>query len=146
MPPKLKALVAGATWHKSMRHGNQDPFNWMTRYEQILSLIHILKHKSTIFYEDWLTLYGQEADILVTHEAPTCHPHGFHGIDVLAQSMKAKFTFHGHHHDRLNYQDKEEALGFSAHGVGFRGVSDMYGGMISAGSYDEERAYRSHHD
>ena len=105
-----------------------------------------LKHKSTIFHEDWLTLYGQEADILVTHEAPTCHPHGFLGIDVLAQGMKAKYTFHGHHHDRLNYQDKEEALGFSAHGVGFRGVSDMYGGMISAGSYDEERAYRSHHD
>jgi hypothetical protein len=37
MPPKLKALVTGATWHKSMRHGNQDPFNWMTRYEQILA-------------------------------------------------------------------------------------------------------------
>lgn len=37
MPPKLKALVTGATWHKSMRHGNQDPHNWMTRHEQILA-------------------------------------------------------------------------------------------------------------
>jgi hypothetical protein len=37
LPPKLKALVTGATWHKHMRHGNQDPFNWMTRYEQILA-------------------------------------------------------------------------------------------------------------
>lgn len=37
MPPRLKALVTGATWHKSMRNGNQDPFSWMTRYEQILA-------------------------------------------------------------------------------------------------------------
>ena len=92
-----------------------------------------LKHKSTIFHEDWLTLYGQEADILVTHEAPSCHHHGFKAIDVLAKGMKAKFTFHGHHHDRLNYEADESWLGFSAHGVGYRGVSDMYGGMVSIG-------------
>lgn len=37
MPPKLKDCVIGATWHKSMRQGNQDPHSWMTRYEQILA-------------------------------------------------------------------------------------------------------------
>lgn len=56
-----------------------------------------LLHKGTIFWNDWMQLYGQQADILVTHEAPTCHPHGFRGIDVLAHCMKVKFTFHGHH-------------------------------------------------
>lgn len=37
MPSELRALVTGATWHKSMKHGNQDPHSWMTRYEQILA-------------------------------------------------------------------------------------------------------------
>lgn len=98
-----------------------------------------LLHKSTIFWNDWMQLYGQQADILVTHEAPTCHPHGFRGIDVLAQSMKVKFTFHGHHHDRFNYAAYEEALGFSAHGVGLRSVSDMYGGMMLIGNIGEKK-------
>jgi len=106
--------------------------------------LQMLKHKTTIFYEDWLNLYGQEVDILVTHEAPSCHPHGFKAIDVLAQSMKAKYCFHGHHHDRLNYAAHEATLGFSAHGVGFQGVSDMYGGMISAGCFDEQRMHRQY--
>jgi hypothetical protein len=92
-----------------------------------------LVHKSTIFHNDWMALYGQETDILVTHEAPTSHRHGFHAIDVLAQGMKAKYSFHGHHHNRMNYAADEARLGFSAHGVGYRGVSDMYGGMISIG-------------
>ena len=96
-------------------------------------VVDALLHKSTIFWDDWIRLFGQQADILVTHEAPSCHPNGFKGIDVLAQSMKVKFAFHGHHHDRLNYAAYEESLGFSAHGVGLRGVSDMYGGMLSIG-------------
>ena len=37
MPSDLRMMVTGATWHKSMRHGNQDPHSWMTRYEQILA-------------------------------------------------------------------------------------------------------------
>lgn len=101
-----------------------------------------LTHRSTIFWNEWMELYGREADILVTHEAPSCHPHGFVAIDVLAQSMRVKFAFHGHHHDRLNYSAHEERLGFSAHGVGLRGVTDMYGGMIRAGQLDEKRSYR----
>lgn len=102
----------------------------------------LLKHKSTIFYEDWLNLYGQKADILVTHEAPSCHPHGFKVIDSLAQSLLVKYSFNGHHHDRLNYSEHEDRLGFSAHGVGFCGISDMWGGMISAGDFDENRMHR----
>lgn len=99
-------------------------------------------HKTTIFYEDWINLYGQQADILVTHEAPSCHPHGYEAIDRLAQSMNVKYAFHGHHHDRLNYASHESRLGFSAHGVGFCGITDMYGGMIKSGTQDEARMVR----
>ena len=89
-----------------------------------------LLHKSTIFWNDWKQLHNQQADILVTHEAPSCHLHGFCGIDALAQSMQVKYSFHGHHHDHFNYAAHEEVLGFSAHGVGLRGVSDMYGNIV----------------
>jgi hypothetical protein len=101
-----------------------------------------LTHKSSIFYEDYTELYGQKADILVTHEAPSCHRHGFIAIDSLAQSMKVKTTFHGHHHDCLDYSEHEAKLGFKPHGVGLRGVTDMYGGMIRAGQLDEQRMNR----
>jgi predicted phosphodiesterase len=101
-----------------------------------------LTHRSTIFFKEWMALGCQDADILVTHEAPTSHPHGFAAIDVLAQSMKVKALFHGHHHDRLNYAAHEERLSFSVHGVGLRGITDMYGRMIRAGQLDEERSYR----
>ena len=89
----------------------------------------LLKHRSSIFYRDWFDLYGQQADILVTHEAPDCHRHGFSVIRNLAESMHAKFSFHGHHH--VHY--RREFDSFTAHGVGFRAVTDMYGGIILPG-------------
>lgn len=104
-----------------------------------------LTHKSTIFYEDYLNLYGQRADILVTHEAPSCHPYGFKAIDVLAKSMRVESTFHGHMHDSIDYRDHHEQLGFKAHGVGFCGVSSQHGETVRAGEFDDhyERLYRA---
>lgn len=101
-----------------------------------------LTHKSTIFQDDWMNLYGQEADILVTHEAPDCHPYGFAGITELARGMKVSKTFHGHHHDRLDYSAHFEKLGFEAHGVGRCGVSDEHGKLVLAGKMDALRAGR----
>lgn len=101
-----------------------------------------LTHKSTIFYDDWLNLYSQQADVLVTHEAPTCHPHGFEGITELARGMQVKRTFHGHHHDRLDYSAHSVKMGFEAHGVGMCGVSDQHGGLVLAGKMDAHRANR----
>ena len=105
----------------------------------------LLKHRSSIFYADYINLYGQTSDILVTHEAPSCHPHGFSEIDALAQSLRVKFAFHGHHHDCLNYRQHDKRLGFQAFGVGFCGITDMFGGMIVPGSFDEARMYRQQH-
>ena len=104
-----------------------------------------LKHKSTIFFDDWKRLCYQSADILVTHEAPSCHPMGFVGIDELAKALHVKTSFHGHKHDRLDYRDTHAALGFKARGVGFRGVSDQDGNLIAKGDFDDqnERRYMS---
>jgi predicted phosphodiesterase len=102
----------------------------------------LLTHRSSIFYDDWLSLFSQRADILVTHEAPSCHPNGFVAIDELARALRAKASFHGHHHDRLNYETQWENLGFQAHGVGFCGVTDQHGGLVRIGEFDNQRDKR----
>ena len=86
-----------------------------------------LTHRSTIFPDDYERLVKQRADILVTHEAPSAHPHGFAAIDDLARSLGVKKTFHGHHHDQLDYSAERTRLGFDAFGVGFRGIFDQDG-------------------
>lgn len=100
------------------------------------------KHRSSIFPDDYFRLVGEHADILVTHEAPSCHPHGIESIDELARSLGVRATVHGHHHDRLDYADHRERLGFEACGVGFCGITDQDGNIICAGDFDEQRAYR----
>lgn len=88
-----------------------------------------LLHKSSIFWDTWMDVYSQQADILVTHDAPSCHSHGFVGIDALAQSIGATRVFHGHHHEHINYSSLEK-LGFHGHSVGFRSVVDLNGVQI----------------
>ncbi len=57
-----------------------------------------LFHRDTIFPEDFDRLAAQQCDILVSHEAPSSHPHGFAVIDALAQACGARLVVHGHHH------------------------------------------------
>jgi predicted phosphodiesterase len=83
----------------------------------------LLRAHSTIFPNAYEEIGRQQADILVTHEAPSCHPHGFDAIDVLARKMGVKTLFHGHHHDCLDYSDAFNAMGFKAFGIGFCGIS-----------------------
>ena len=100
------------------------------------------QHRSSIFPEDYFHLVSQQADILVTHEAPSAHPHGFAAIDELARSMKVGKAFHGHHHDRLDYSDDRTRLGFAAFGVGYCGVMDINGCCIQPGKFDQARPQR----
>lgn len=93
----------------------------------------VLRHRSTIFPADARQLAGQQADVLVTHEAPSCHPRGFAAIDELARRLRAEKSFHGHHHDSLDYSDHWAALGVQARGVGLRGIMDLHGQVIRAG-------------
>lgn len=92
-----------------------------------------IKHLSSIFPDVVETLSRQRADILVTHEAPGCHPYGFQVIGDLALSMRVKHVFHGHHHERRNYSDFNSASPFSVFSVPFRGIVDHYGGLIAPG-------------
>jgi len=58
-----------------------------------------LWHRDTIFPEDFDHLRSQRFDILVTHEAPSSHRHGFAVIDALAATAGARLIVHGHHHE-----------------------------------------------
>jgi hypothetical protein len=57
-----------------------------------------LFHRDTIFPEDFDRLAALACDILVSHEAPSCHPHGFAVIDAVAEACGARLIVHGHHH------------------------------------------------
>jgi predicted phosphodiesterase len=57
-----------------------------------------LWHRDTIFPEDFDHLRSQRFDVLVTHEAPSSHRHGFAAIDALAEQGGARWIVHGHHH------------------------------------------------
>lgn len=55
--------------------------------------------RAAIFPEDVAALARMRADVLVTHEAPTSHRHGFVGIDEAAKLCRAQLVVHGHHHE-----------------------------------------------
>ena len=85
-------------------------------------------------------------DILVTHEAPSYHPHGFSILDTLAQSMGVQLVVHGHHHDALDSSALWQIQGFRSFGVGLCGITaiDLEGRaqVIVPGERDHERHHR----
>ncbi|RMG53773.1 MAG: metallophosphoesterase [Gammaproteobacteria bacterium] len=54
--------------------------------------------RKAIWYEDVARLARMQADVLVCHEAPSCHKYGFAEIDALAEAMGVRLVVHGHHH------------------------------------------------
>ena len=104
------------------------------------------KHWSTIYPDDLDRLANLRADVLISHEAPGCHPMGFAILDTLAQSMGVKVTVHGHHHDRLDSSPRWERQGFKSFSVGLRGITAIDGDgnatVIVAGELDEQRNHR----
>jgi predicted phosphodiesterase len=98
------------------------------------------KHHVSIFWQDYETLWDKRADILVTHEAPSCHRYGFKELDDLAQALGVKTVLHGHHHEQ--YSRKICGGRIMVHGVGKAGVSDEHGNVLIAGKQDEQRRMR----
>jgi predicted phosphodiesterase len=88
----------------------------------------LIRHNSTIFPDAIKALSRQRADVLVCHEAPSSHPHGFRAIDDLARALGVSTVFHGHHHKDLSYPDS--GVGYHGYSVGLRGIRDFYGRVI----------------
>ncbi|MFZ4479087.1 MAG: metallophosphoesterase family protein [Rhodoferax sp.] len=90
---------------------------------------------AAIYPDDVAALSKMRADILVTHEAPSCHQHGFEAIDELARSMRVVRSFHGHHHDDRSedYVKHRNRLGFDARAVNYCGIKNGLGEAVCAG-------------
>lgn len=129
-PPGEEAVYNLDEWQDKNRFGNQ--------YFEAQYNMHSM---GTIFPEDYYAAATSlSADILVAHEAPSCHPYGFEVMDELARSIGARSMFHGHHHDNLDYSSHTGRLGFSANGVGLHGIKSISGADIVRGMHDDRRA------
>ncbi len=86
-----------------------------------------LKYQSAIWHDEWAKLKKLQADILVTHEAPRSHKHGFIAIDQLAEAMGVNKVFHGHLHEHYSAIIRE---GIQVFGVGNARVTDLLGNEV----------------
>lgn len=88
-----------------------------------------------IYPDDLNKLATCKADILVTHEAPSCHPFGNAALDDLARALGVKRHFHGHHHDDRSelYALQTEKLGFTAIGLGSCAIKNGLGELLCSG-------------
>lgn len=90
---------------------------------------------SAIYASEVGRLSQQRADILVAHEAPSCHPYGHTELDMLARSLQAQRMFHGHHHDDRTaaYALQREQLGFDAIALRVCAIKNGLGEVIFVG-------------
>lgn len=95
------------------------------------------RHRTTIFPSVYQNLMRQRADILVTHEAPSCHRKGFEAIDRLAQGLGVRRLFHGHQHEDRTYGRHH---GIIMQGVGYRGVTSITGEVVIPAQLDPREA------
>ncbi len=95
------------------------------------------RHRTTIFPSVYQNLMRQSADILVTHEAPSCHRKGFAAIDRLAEALGVRWAFHGHQHEDRTYGRHH---GILMMGVGYRGITSLTGEVIVPAQLDPREA------
>jgi predicted phosphodiesterase len=74
-----------------------------------------LWHRDSIFPEDFARLAQLRFDVLISHEAPSSHRHGFAVIDRLAEAAAARLIVHGHHH--------QSYVATLANGIAVRGLA-----------------------
>jgi len=112
-------------WHPRADepNGRIEPPSFTTRAEFLASLRPHehwrgglpMWHRDSIFPEDFAHLAQHRFDVLVCHEAPSSHRHGFAVIDRLAEVAAARLIVHGHHHESYAAQ--------LANGIEVRGLA-----------------------
>jgi predicted phosphodiesterase len=102
------------------------------RYQQRAGQQASPKFHAAIYPDDVDQLSKRRADILVTHEAPSCHHHGWAVLDQLARDMQVVRTFHGHTHDDLShaYARQRAQLGFDARAVNYCCIKNGLGELV----------------
>lgn len=129
----LGGIFRGAIWHPEYNAGkprceSREVFvQHMGRGNRWRGGLPLRQH-SSIWWEDYERLCNERADVLVCHEAPSCHPRGFEAIDELAQHLGARLIVHGHHHTDYSASLPNGTLVI---GVGLAGVTNDQGKVIS---------------
>jgi predicted phosphodiesterase len=154
LPNGLKLAGLGGVFRESVWYPGQSEARFESRSSHTRSTprqdrwqggVH-RKHWSSIYPDEVNRLADQHADILVTHEAPGYHPHGFEILDDLARCMGVKVSVHGHQHDRLDSSHCWVQQGFRSFGVGLCGITaiDMedHAEVIVSGDLDHQRHSR----
>jgi predicted phosphodiesterase len=95
----------------------------------VMALTHFLA-ATAIWPEDVDALSSQQADVLVTHEAPSSHPNGVGALDDLARAMGAGLIVHGHHHITSHAKSDD---GLRVLGVGDTWAVDLNGNVVWRG-------------
>lgn len=122
----LGGVFRGAVWNpkykKPSHYRNRDELGRMTPSQDRWQGSAHRRHWSTIYPDEVDQLAAQQADILITHEAPGYHEYGFEVLDTLARQMGVHTTVHGHQHDNIDSSARWDAQGFRSFGVELRGV------------------------
>jgi hypothetical protein len=128
----LGGIFLGRVWYPPQKPKWRDKQHYLLN--QPVNIRHAalsLKYKGAIWHDEFETLKTLKADILVTHEAPGSHRHGFDVIGELASAMGVKNIFHGHLHENYVGTIKNNIKVF---GVADRAVADLAGNTLRNGS------------
>jgi len=131
----LSGIFLGRIWYPP------NPPKWLSK-QHYMHNQHIavqsdmtLKCKSAIWHDEVEALKSLKADILVSHEAPRSHRHGFSVIGELAEAMGAKMVFHGHLHENYTCTIRK---GIKVIGVADKTVANLSGSTVTAWNLIEE--------
>jgi len=120
----LGGIFMGKNWMPGQLPKWQDKRHWLKYTPRNVKKIP-LKLDHSIWHHEYERMKNTiRADILVTHEAPSCHRYGFQAIDELAQAIGAKAIIHGHHHEY--YQDTLHT-GINVTGVAMQRLVNLAG-------------------
>ncbi len=121
----LGGIFLGRVWYPPNTPKWQSKKHYLNRKNKNTTCTEIsLKYQSAIWPDEWAALKTLKADILVTHEAPRSHRHGFIAIDQLAEAMGVRKVFHGHLHE---YYCAKIRKGIQVFGVANAQVTDLSG-------------------
>ncbi|WP_410687367.1 metallophosphoesterase family protein [Avibacterium paragallinarum] len=128
----LGGVFRGQIWMPPYRPSFFDPIHFCqySPAERIWRGGVPLRHRTSIFPSDFEQLETQQADILITHEAPKPHPRGFAVFNQLAEKMGVTHIFHGHHHENFDYHHTNQNAELKITNVGFRSLCDEAGNYL----------------
>jgi len=123
----LGGIFLGRVWYppQAPKWKNKQHYLKSVSKKRVVELS--LKYHSAIWPDEWAELKKLKADVLVTHEAPRSHRHGFVAIDQLAEAMGVKKIFHGHLHEHYWATIRK---GIKVFGVRNANVVDLLGNEL----------------